>query len=64
MLTRAEQILLKKLSEQIESRADMIASGGVSDYPEYRENVGFIRGIKTAISLLEETNSELTKGER
>lgn len=63
MLSRKEQILLNKIGEEINLRADFIAQGGARDYPEYRESVGFIKGLEAAIKLLEEAETDIAKGE-
>ena len=64
MLSRQEIILIHKIEEQIQNRQELIASGSLKDYAEYRENVGFISALKTAIELVNETNKEITGGER
>jgi hypothetical protein len=60
MLSRPETLLLKKLTDEINNRTELIASGTVTDYSEYKLNVGFITGLRTAIELLHETNREIT----
>jgi hypothetical protein len=60
MLSRQETLVINKITDEIETRKDLIASGSLTDYNEYRENCGFIKGLKTAIELIHEVNKEIT----
>lgn len=64
MLSKSELIVLDKLQEEINNRATILAQGGAKDYSEYKENTGFIDGLKYASELIHETNKEITGGEK
>ncbi len=64
MLSKPEAVLLEKIGEEIESRARILAQGGVKDYSEYRESVGFIDGLKAAVTMLYDVNKEIGTGKR
>lgn len=62
MLSKPEAMLVSKLSDEINNRATILAQGGVKDYSEYKENVGFIDGLKFAMELVDDINKEITGG--
>jgi len=52
-------VLRKQISNQIETAKDHLSAGTVSDYAEYREVRGIIRGLQSAeltVSELERAN--------
>lgn len=64
MLSKPETILVNKLADEINNRATILAQGGAKDYSEYKENVGFLDGLKFAMLLVDEINKEITGGQK
>lgn len=56
--TRFHNLLEEKILQEVDNRSKSIASGGASDYPHYRENVGYITGLQAALALCEEIERE------
>lgn len=48
------EILLKELNESIEVRKNAMASGHIADYAEYRQLVGVITGLTSAMDRAKE----------
>lgn len=44
------EILRKELSENIDARKDALANGRVADYAEYRQVVGVLTGLTSALN--------------
>lgn len=42
-------VLEKRLKEQMRLTSEQLISGGIKDYTQYKDAVGFIRGLETAI---------------
>jgi hypothetical protein len=42
------RLVLRDLDEEIRSRAVSLAAGNVTSYEQYREAVGFLRGLRAA----------------
>lgn len=57
--TRFHSILEDKIEEAIEIRSFSLVSGAASDYASYKENVGYISGLRDALKLCDEIESEL-----
>lgn len=57
--TRFHELLERKIKEAVETRSDSLASGHAADYPVYRENVGYINGLKEALTLADDVEREL-----
>jgi hypothetical protein len=53
--------LAAKIGKEIASLSDQVASGFASDYPDYRERIGVIRGLKQAIGICNEAEKELNR---
>lgn len=51
-----------KLAKRRSEFAEQIALGNAEDFPDYRERVGFIRGLKEAIDLCEAVEREHQRG--
>lgn len=64
MLSKAEQSLILKLKDEINNRADSLAQGGAKDYAEYRENCGYLDGLRWSITAVYEVNKLITGGEQ
>lgn len=47
-----------KVAEVLEARAKEMTLGLCKDYPAYREEVGYIRGLKDALVFAEEVERE------
>lgn len=58
MKTRFHAQLEAKINEAVENRSKSIASGDASDYPHYKENVGYILGLRDALKLCDEIAAE------
>lgn len=56
--TRFHALLEEKIRIEVENRSISLANGGASDYPNYRESVGYIRGLQDAVKLCEEIERE------
>lgn len=56
--TRFHTLLEVRVQEQINQRSIQIMTGGASDYPAYREAVGYILGLNDALRLCEEIEKE------
>ena len=54
-----QKLLLKKLNEVCTNRLELMETGTCVDYAAYREQVGYLRGLKDAIILLEETEKDM-----
>lgn len=64
MLTRQESLLLNRLEEEIQKSLEGLAVGAAPEYAatKWAESCGRIQGLRDAITLLEEINSEISKG--
>ena len=56
--TRFQAELETRINEAVENRTKSIAKGDAADYAEYREHVGYIRGLQDALKLGEQIESE------
>lgn len=63
MLSKQEQTLILKLQDEINNRVDILAQGGAKDYPEYKENCGYLDGLRWSINAVYEVNKQITGGE-
>lgn len=60
-----EQELRKLLQERMANLADQVISGlGIDDHAKYRQMVGEIQGLRSAIELCDEANSICARRER
>ena len=59
MTTRFHALLEKKIGEEMQNRAASLASGAASDYPNYRESVGYINGLNDALKLCDDIEQDL-----
>jgi hypothetical protein len=55
------EYLLKQNAELIQDAQTVLVGGGVKDYAEYRELVGFIRGLNRASSNLQDLDERKKK---
>ena len=55
------EYLLKQNAELIQGAQTVLVGGGVKDYAEYRELVGFIRGLNRASSNLQDLDERKKK---
>jgi hypothetical protein len=44
----------------VERMVESLVEGGASDYPKYKEIVGYVRGLKDALKYCEEIETENT----
>ena len=56
--TRFHAQLEAKINEAVENRSISIADGAATDYPHYKENVGYIRGLRDALKFCDEIEAE------
>ena len=59
MATRFHLLLEKKIDEAIQNRTVSLASGAAADYPHYKENVGYINGLRDALNLCDEVEQDM-----
>ena len=52
------RMLRVKIAEVLEARASEMTIGVCKDYPSYREEVGYIRGLRDALTFSEEVERE------
>lgn len=57
--TRFHSLLEHKINERVESRIESTISGAAEDYARYREQVGYISGLKDALRLAEDVEREM-----
>ena len=56
--TRFAALLKRKIEDAANERIGQVANGTCSDYPQYKENVGYIRGLLDAIKLADDVEVE------
>lgn len=56
--TRFHFQLKAKVEETIDLMAISVASGACTDYPQYREKIGYINGLKAALELADDVEKE------
>jgi hypothetical protein len=56
--TRFHAILEERVTEEVNKLSESLAIGHSSSYENYRENVGFIRGMKAVLTLCSEIETE------
>lgn len=59
-----QQRYAKRLEEIISGRTDVLISGNAQDYADYKHNAGIIQGIRMAIDVIDEINTEIKKAEQ
>lgn len=57
-ITRFHAQLQSKVEEAIDRMAGSIATGVCTDYPQYREKVGYINGLKASLELADDVEKE------
>lgn len=57
--TRLFAKLQAKIEERINSVGSSLLMGTAQDYPSYKDWVGYVRGLRDAIKLLDEIEGEL-----
>jgi hypothetical protein len=60
MKSRFHLLLDGKIQEAVERMVESLVEGGASDYPKYKEIVGYVRGLKDALKYCEEIETENT----
>lgn len=58
--TRFQSELEARVKEAVENRSISIANGDVTDYAHYREQVGYIRGLRDALKIGEDIEADST----
>lgn len=59
--TRFHQLLEKRVMEEIEAKQASIISGQCVDFPSYRFEVGYLRGLYDALNLCDQINEDFDK---
>ena len=54
-----ESVLRKLIEEEVSEVQHQLSQGVPTDYPSYRERVGMIRGLETAVAKMTETREKL-----
>lgn len=49
-----EELFLEKIKAEVERYTEDVVMGSANDYSEYREKVGFLRGMMSAVGIFEE----------
>lgn len=52
------RLFLVKLAEVLDTRTDELSLGQCKDYSSYREEVGYLRGLRDAIKIIDELERE------
>jgi len=53
-------VLRQKVQEEVAAERDRMASGQYKDWPTYREQVGYLNGLKAALDIVDEIEKGLT----
>ena len=53
----------KKIEELRLGKQDSLCRGGVEDYAGYRETVGYLQALDHVLTLCDETDTDMAKGE-
>ena len=61
MSTSLEELVTRKLREEMERHAEDLAMGSADDYPAYRERVGYIQGMMFAADVFNEIANRARK---
>ena len=56
--SRFHSLLRERIKEEVDSRSLSLASGGAPNYSQYKDSVGYIRGLLDALKLCEEIEKE------
>ena len=56
--SRLFSVLRERIQEEVDSRSLSLASGGAPDYSQYKDSVGYIRGLQDALKLCEDIEKE------
>lgn len=56
-----EELFLEKVKVEVERHTEDLVMGSANDYSEYREKVGFVRGMVTAVDIFEEIANRARK---
>ena len=56
--TRFHALLEAKINEAVENRSISLVSGAATDYAHYRENVGYILGLRDALKIGDDIEAE------
>lgn len=56
-----EELFTEKIDEELRRHTEDLAMGSANDYPEYKEKVGYIRGLITALDIFGDIISRARK---
>lgn len=62
MHTRWSLKLEDKVTGRIADALDRISGAGAADYADYREQCGYIRGLRESLQLAQEVDAEILGG--
>lgn len=58
-----EFLTRKKIEERIATRSESLIIGSAKSYDDYKGQTGFIKGLKDALSLMEDARKETIEGD-
>jgi len=56
--THFRSLLEARINEAVENRSESIASGAATSYEHYKENVGYILGLREALKICDDIEAE------
>lgn len=56
--THFQSVLEKRINDAIQDRSNSLANGDAADHAAYRESVGYISGLKTALNLCSDVEED------
>jgi len=57
-------VLAKAIADEMKSRTSNLVTGHAAiDFPTYKHHVGIIEGLKRALELMDEVETDIQKGE-
>lgn len=63
MKSRFQQLLRAKIDKAMSDRAAVLLAGLAKDYAGYKHDIGFLQGLGESIKLMEEVESDISKGD-
>lgn len=55
------QVLERMIGEDVSTETEWLANGAALDFPDYRFRAGKIQGLRRALALCDEAESEINK---
>ena len=57
--TRFHQLLEARINEVIRNQTELLSDGSAHSYDEYKTSIGYIQGLRNALTLCDEIEKEL-----